>query len=251
MRTSRTRAGRPSPKTSRSAPLPAVPPGVRLITLDNGLVLILREDPAAPVVSAQAWCRTGSIDEGRWLGAGLSHILEHMLFKGTTTRGPGRIDQEVQEAGGYMNAYTAFDRTVYWINVPNTGARVAIDILCDILQNATLPEEELAKEMDVIRREMDMNQDDPQQRSARRLFETAYSRSPYRLTIIGYPDIFNEVRREDVFTYYRERYAPNNVFFVVVGNMQADAVEEQIRAAFAPVKARPIPPAVLPEEPRQ
>jgi zinc protease len=222
-----------------------------MVTLDNGLVLILREDPAAPVVSAQAWCRTGSIDEGRWIGAGLSHLLEHMLFKGTTTRGSGRIDQEVQDAGGYMNAYTSFDRTVYWINVPNTGARVALDILCDIIQNATLPADELAKEMDVIRREMDMNQDDPHHRSARRLFETAYTRSPYRFTIIGYPDIFNEVSREDVFAYYRERYAPNNVFFVVVGDIKADAVEEQIRAAFASSKARSLPPAVLPDEPRQ
>ena len=77
--------------------------------------------------------------EGKWLGAGLSHVLEHMLFKGTTTRPGSRIDQEVQDAGGYMNAYTSFDRTVYHINVPNTGARVAIDILCDIMQNASLP----------------------------------------------------------------------------------------------------------------
>jgi zinc protease len=174
-----------------------------------------------------------------------------MLFKGTTTRPAGRIDQEVQEAGGYMNAYTSFDRTVYWINVPNTGARTAIDILCDIAQHASLPEEELAKEMDVIRREMDMNHDDPGQKSARRLFEVAYTRSPYRFTIIGYPDIFNEVRRADVAAYYREKYAPNNIFFVVVGDIRAAEAEEQIRAAFAKAKARPLPAAALPEEPRQ
>src|SRR2546426_9779732 len=126
--------------------IPAQPPGVRVTTLDNGLTIITHEDHSAPVVSAQAWCKTGSIDEGKWLGAGLSHMLEHMLFKGTKTRGSGRIDQEVQEAGGYMNAYTSFDRTVYWINVPNTGACVAIDILCDIVQNPTLPAREMAKE---------------------------------------------------------------------------------------------------------
>ena len=231
--------------------MPAIPPGVRVVTLDNGLTLILREDHSAPVVSAQAWCRAGSIDEGRWLGAGLSHILEHMLFKGTTTRPAGRIDQEVQDAGGYMNAYTSFDRTVYWINVPNTGARVALEILCDIMQHATLPADELTKELDVIRREMDMGQDDPGQRSGRRLFETAYTRSPYRFTIIGYPDIFNEVRREDVHHYYREKYAPNNLFFVVVGDIQAGEVEEQIRSAFAQTKARALPPSVLPHEPKQ
>jgi zinc protease len=242
---------RPKPFKTLAASLLAVPPGVRVTTLPSGLTLILHEDHSAPVVSAQAWCKAGSIDEGRWLGAGLSHCLEHMLFKGTATRPASRIDQEVQEAGGYMNAYTSFDRTVYWINVPNTGARTAIDILCDIMQHATLPEEELAKEMDVIRREMDMNQDDPGQRSARRLFETAYTLSPYRCTIIGYPDIFNELKREDIFNYYREKYAPNNVFFVVVGDIQAAEVEEQINAAFANAKTRPMPPAALPEEPPQ
>src|SRR5579872_7593595 len=195
--------------------IPSIPPGVKLTTLDNGLTIIIREDHSAPVVSAQAWCNTGSICEGKWLGAGLSHVLEHMLFKGTTSRPGSRIDQEVQEAGGYMNAYTSFDRTVYHIDVPNTGATKAIDILCDIMQHATLPPDELAKEMDVIRREMDMNVDDPNRRASRRLFETAYTKSPYRFTIIGYPDIFNEVRTEDIVGYYRERYAPNNIFYVV------------------------------------
>src|SRR3979409_1514673 len=176
------------------AEIPTLPPGVKLSRLENGLTIIVREDHSAPVVSVQAWSMTGSINEGNWLGAGLSHVLEHMLFKGTTTRGAGRIDQEVQDAGGYMNAYTSFDRTVYWINVPNTGARVAIDVLCDIVQNETLPADQLVKELDVIRREMDMGQDDPGRRSSRRLFEVAYTRSPYRHTIIGYLDIFNQLR---------------------------------------------------------
>ena len=230
---------------------PSPPAGVTLTTLDNGLTIIVREDRSAPVVSAQAWCMAGSIHEDRWLGAGLSHMLEHMLFKGTTTRPGSRIDQEVQEAGGYMNAYTSFDRTVYHIDVPNTGARIAIDILCDIMQNATLPADELAKEQDVIRREMDMNVDDPGRRAGRRLFETAYTRSPYRFTVIGYPDIFNELKPEDIRAYYREKYAPNNVFYVVVGDVKNDDVIAQIRAAYEKSKARPSPPMVLPEEPLQ
>lgn len=233
------------------AEIPPLPPGTRWVTLDNGLTIVVREDHSAPVVSAQAWCRAGSIHEGRWLGAGLSHVLEHMLFKGTTTRPGSRIDQEVQEAGGYMNAYTSFDRTVYWINVPNTGATVAVDILCDIMQHASLPEAELAKEMDVIRREMDMCHDDPGRHSSRRLFETAYTVSPYRYTIIGYPDVFNQLRREDIVAYYREHYAPNNVFFVIAGDVQTDTVIEQIQKAFADSPARPLPPTVLPHEPRQ
>src|SRR5512135_3343432 len=209
--------------------IPAIPPGVRLTTLDNGLVLIVREDHSAPVVSAQAWCMAGSIHEDKWLGAGLSHVLEHMLFKGTSTRPGARIDQEVQEAGGYMNAYTSFDRTVFHIDVPSTGTTVALDILCDIMQHATLPADEMEKEKQVIVREMDMNTDDPGRRASRRLFETAYTRSPYRFTIIGYPDLFNDLKAEDLQAYYHEKYAPNNTFFVVVGDIEAADALAQIR----------------------
>ena len=228
--------------------IPSIPPGVTLTTLDNGLTIIVREDHNAPVVSAQAWCGAGSIHEGRWLGAGLSHVLEHMLFKGTTTRPGSRIDQEVQEAGGYMNAYTSFDRTVYHIDVPNTGAVKAIDILCDIMQHATLPPNELAKEMDVIRREMDMSQDDPGRRASRRLFEVAYTKSPYRFTIIGYPDIFNELKPDDIRGYYHEKYAPNNVFYVIAGDVKNSVVVAQIKTAYAKTKSRAMPPLVLPLE---
>ena len=231
--------------------MPDIFPNAKLHTLQNGLTIIVREDHSAPVVSAQAWCKTGSIDEGKWLGAGLSHVLEHMLFKGTTTRGAGRIDQEVQDVGGYMNAYTSFDRTVYWINAPNTGAKVAIDVLCDIMQNATLPADELAKELDVIRREMDMNQDDPNRRASRRLFETAFVRSPYRFTIIGYPEIFNELQPQDILAYYRERYTPGNTFFVVVGDVKHDEVISQITEAFSKSKLKTLLPTLLPRELKQ
>lgn len=238
-------------KSNPGNDIPSIPPGVTITTLENGLVIIVREDHSAPVVSAQAWCGAGSIHEGRWLGAGLSHVLEHMLFKGTSTRPGSRIDQEVQEAGGYMNAYTSFDRTVYHIDAPNTGTRTAVDILCDIMQNASLPPDELAKEMDVIRREMDMGHDDPGRRASRRLFEVAYTKSPYRFTVIGYPDIFNELRPQDIRSYYQEKYAPNNVFYVVAGDVKNADVVAQIKAAYAHTKARALTPTVLPAEPGQ
>src|ERR1044071_10146310 len=231
--------------------IPAIPAGVKLTTLENGLTIIVREDHSAPVVSAQAWCMAGSVHEGKWLGAGLSHVLEHMLFKGTTTRPASRIDQEVQEAGGHMNAFTSFDRTVYHIDVPNTGARVAIDILCDIMQHATLPADELEKEKQVIVRDMDMNVDDPARRASRRLFESAYTKSPYRFTVIGYPDIFHEVKHDDLLAYYREKYSPNNVFYVIAGDLNAGDVVQQVREAYSQSKARAIPPVVLPVEPPQ
>ncbi|MCX7722392.1 MAG: insulinase family protein [Verrucomicrobiae bacterium] len=230
---------------------PAPPPGVQLIRLENGLHIILCEDHSAPVVSVQAWAMTGSMHEGKWLGAGLSHILEHMLFKGTRTRDGARIEQEIQAVGGYINAYTSFDRTVYWINAPSSGVAVALDVLCDVMQNATLPEDELAREMSVIRREMDMCEDDPHLRSSRRLFEVAYTRSPCRFPVIGCPDIFELLKPADIREYYHERYVPNNIFFVVVGDINPEAVEAQIRQAFAGTKGKPLPQVYIPDEPKQ
>src|SRR5678810_548140 len=117
------------------------------------------------------------------------------------------------------------------------------------MQNATLPPEEVEKEKQVILREMDMNTDDPGRRSSRRLFETAYTRSPYRLTVIGYPDIFNELKAGDIRDYYRNKYTSNNIFYVVVGDIDREEVVTQIREAYAKTKARSMPPMVLPEEP--
>lgn len=219
--------------------------------LENGLEIITQVRKNHPVAAIQVWCRAGSLHEGNWLGAGLSHVLEHMLFKGTETRPPGKIDQEIQDVGGNMNAYTSFDHTVYYINVPSEGVPVAIDILCDITQNATLPDEELESEKDVILREMDMLKDDPGRRSSRRLFETAYSISPLRYPIIGLPDIYNQVTREDVFAYYRKKYIPNNLFFVIVGDIDEAAVVGQIEKHFSQRRATPLPPDYIPNEPAQ
>src|SRR5712672_2338356 len=128
--------------------------------LPNGLTIIVQEDRSAPVASVQAWCATGSINEDQHLGAGLSHILEHMLFKGTKTQSANQIAQSIQNVGGYINAYTSFDRTVFWIDVPKDGVATALDILADAMMNSTLPPKEYMKEQEVIRREFAMGLDD-------------------------------------------------------------------------------------------
>src|SRR5881398_245432 len=128
--------------------------------LTNGLTVIVQEDHSAPVASVQAWCSTGSIDEDQHLGAGLSHILEHMLFKGTKTRSTNEIAQKIQDVGGYINAYTSFDRTVFWIDLPKDGIATALDVLADAMMNSTMPPEEYQKEQEVIRREFAMGLDD-------------------------------------------------------------------------------------------
>src|SRR5215210_4910936 len=219
--------------------------------LPNGLTVIVQEDHSAPVASVQAWCATGSIDEDEHLGAGLSHILEHMLFKGTKTRPANAIAQAVQDVGGYINAYTSFDRTVYWIDVPKAGVSDALDILSDAMMNSTLPVEEYGKEQEVIRREFAMGFDDPDRMAGQLLFATAYQRHPYRLPVIGLLDIFNQLTQEQVMRYYKTRYVPNNLTFVVVGDVDAANIQQQLGALFREHPARSLKPTFIPPEPKQ
>jgi zinc protease len=219
--------------------------------LANGLTLIVQEDRSAPVVSVQAWCGTGSIDENAHLGAGLSHILEHMLFKGTKTLGSSAIAQKIQDVGGYINAYTSFDRTVYWIDVPKGGASVALEVLSDTMMNSILPPDEYAKEQEVIRREFAMGMDDPDRMAGQLLFATAFQRHPYRLPVIGQLEIFNQLTQEDVMRYYKTRYVPNNITFIVVGDVDAEAVTQQLDAIFKDYPAKSLQPIYIPSEPPQ
>ena len=219
--------------------------------LSNGLILLVHEDRSAPVASVQVWVGTGSIHEGRHLGAGLSHLLEHMLFKGTETRSTNAIAQSVQDEGGYINAYTSFDRTVYWIDVPKAGLHTAIDLLADACMNSTLPADEFVKEQEVIRREFAMVADDPDRVNSQQLFTTAYREHPYQHPVIGHLDIFNTLTRDEVMAYYKARYVPNNLVFVVVGDVDAAAVLGQLETFFAPFPRRALPPIFLPPEPPQ
>jgi len=220
-------------------------------TLPNGLTIIVQEDHSAPVASVQAWCETGSITEDKQLGAGLSHILEHMLFKGTATRHPNEIAQAVQNAGGYINAYTSFDRTVFWIDIPAKGVATAIDILSDAMMNSTLPPEEYTKEQEVIRREFAMGYDNPDRMSSLTLFANAFSVHPYRHPVIGHIEVYNKLTREDVMAYYKSRYVPNNLFFVVTGDVDAEKVYQQLGAYFEKYPRQALAPVYIPQEPPQ
>ena len=219
--------------------------------LPNGLTIIVQEDRSAPVASVQAWCATGSIDEDAHLGAGLSHILEHMLFKGTKTRSTNQIAQKIQDVGGYINAYTSFDRTVFWIDVPKDGVATALDVLADAMMNSTLPPEEYQKEQEVIRREFAMGMDDPDRMAGLLLFATAYQRHPYRFPVIGEIEIYNQLTQEQVMQYYKTRYVPNNLTFLVVGDVDAQKVRQQLTELFKPYPEKSLKPVFIPAEPPQ
>src|SRR5881394_453891 len=235
-----------------SASLISFPPSTaQKWILPNGLTVIVQEDHSAPVASVQAWCATGSIDEDQHLGAGLSHILEHMLFKGTKTRSANEIAQKIQDVGGYINAYTSFDRTVFWIDVPKDGVATALDILADAMMNSTLPPEEYQKEQEVIRREFAMGHDDPDRTMGQLMFKTAYQRHPYRLPVIGEIEIYNQLIQEQVMQYYKTRYVPNNLTFIVVGDVDAERVRQQLADLFKPYPEESLQTVFIPAEPPQ
>ena len=237
--------------TDDSTAISFPPSSAQKWVLPNGLTIIVQEDHSAPVASVQAWCATGSIDEDQHLGAGLSHILEHMLFKGTKTRSTNVIAQKIQDVGGYINAYTSFDRTVFWIDVPKDGVTTALDILADAMMNSTLPPEEYMKEQEVIRREFAMGLDDPDRVAGLLLFATAYQRHPYHFPVIGDIEIYNQLTQDQVMQYYKTRYVPNNLTFVVVGDVDAAKVRQQLTEFFKAYPEKSLRPVFIPEEPPQ
>ena len=202
-------------------------------TLPNGLTLILDPDPTAPVVSAQIWVETGSMHEDRFLGSGLSHFLEHMVFKGTRDYDADELADTVQAAGGHWNAYTSFDRTVYYIDGPSDSLAVFLKCLSGLVFFPVIPESEFEKEKDVIRREIDMGLDDPDNASSRLLFSTAFQIDPRRHPVIGHRHLFDAITHENLVTYHRERYTTDRCFAVISGDFDADQTRELITTLTA------------------
>jgi zinc protease len=191
-------------------------------TLPNGLTLILDPDPTAPVVSAQIWVATGSMHEDEHLGAGISHFLEHMVFKGTRDYDADTLADVVQAAGGHWNAYTSFDRTVYYIDGPSDSLPVFLKTLTGLVFYPNLPESEFEKEKDVIRREIDMGLDDPDNVASRLLFSTVFTLDPRRHPVIGHRHLFDAVSYGDLVGYHRSRYTPDRCHVVISGDFDPD-----------------------------
>lgn len=187
-------------------------------TLPNGLTLILDPDPAAPVISVQAWIATGSIHEDKKLGSGLSHFLEHMVFKGTRDFSSEGLAQAVQGGGGHWNAYTTFERTVYFIDGPSRSLETFVKCLTGLVFFPLLPESEFEGEKDVIRREIDMGLDDPNNASIRLLLSTAFAVDARRHPVIGHRHLFDEISYSDLTDYHRSRYTPDKTHLVISGD---------------------------------
>ena len=200
--------------------------------LDNGLTVLVREMPASPVVCVYALVKTGSATEGDYLGSGISHFLEHMLFKGTPEKGVGEIASHIQALGGTINASTGQDYTIYTIEVPPEAVDPALDTLADMLMNSSIDREEMEKERQVILGELRMGEDDPDHKLGEIAFENIYLQHPYHYPIIGYKKLFLEITREDIWNYYRSRYVPNNMILSIAGNVRPQDMLAKAQKVF-------------------
>jgi len=191
--------------------------------LDNGLTVLHEHQGAAHVVAWQIWVNVGGADEGPD-EAGLAHLHEHMLFKGTERRGPGEIARDIEAHGGEVNAWTSFDHTVYHTVMASQFARAGLDVLADAVRFPRFDAVELARECEVVVEEIKRADDTPGRRSSRDLFETSYAVHPYRLPVLGTPESVRATTRERILGFYRRHYTPEAMTLIAVGDVPLDSV---------------------------
>ncbi|MBI2919906.1 MAG: insulinase family protein [Planctomycetes bacterium] len=224
---------------------------LRREVLENGAVILVKEDHNMPVVTLQAWFRVGSVTEGENLGQGLSHFVEHMIFKGTEKQKPGDYARAVRAAGGALNAYTHFERTVFHCTIRSEFFDPVLESFSDVIQHSKMDPEEAKKEQQVIVNELKMYLDDPNRLIQYAFNETAWRSHPCRHPIGGYLDQFLKLQPEEVGRYFRRFYVPNNMIFIVVGDVDGADAMDKAKKALAGFERKALPPVVLPEEPEQ
>ena len=212
-------------------------------TLPNGLTVLVEENHAAPVVAIQVWVKVGSADELPD-EAGLAHLHEHMLFKGTARRGPGEIARNIERCGGEINAWTSFDQTVYHVVLGSRFFAEGLDVLADAVTSAAFDPDELSREIEVVCEEIKRSEDSPSRKLSRELFAASYARHPYGKPVIGTEGSVRSFTREGILKFYRRWYHPENAVLVVVGDVHAAEAVRQAEKLFAfPAGAfRPAPP---------
>ncbi len=205
-------------------------------TLENGLTVLISEIPSSSVVSVYGLVKTGSATEGKFLGAGLSHFMEHMLFKGTEKRGVGEISHEIQAMGGEVNASTSFDFTIFTITVPGAKFDQGLDILSDMLMHSKFDPDQINKEREVVYGEMRLYKDRPGNYLSDMVRQVAYTQHPYKIPIIGYEELLRKLNNQSFVEYYKERYIPDNMIISVAGNVDAEATLAKVKEAFKDFK---------------
>lgn len=232
-----------APRTNEAA--------VRETMLGNGLRVIVKEDHRSPVVVSQLWYRVGSADEEPG-HTGVSHALEHMMFKGTRRYGPGEFSRIVAENGGSENAFTGRDYTVYFQQLEKSRLPIAFELEADRMQNLLLRRRDFAREIKVVMEERRLRTDDqPDALLYEKFMTAAYRVSPYRNPVIGWMPDLKRMTVDDVRAWYRRWYVPNNATLVVVGDVEPEAVFDLARQYFGHIPRRPIARRLPPSEPAQ
>ncbi|MDX1592116.1 MAG: pitrilysin family protein, partial [Balneolaceae bacterium] len=191
---------------------------VEKTTLDNGLKIVTEHIESIKSVSAGIWVKTGSRNESDEL-AGVTHFLEHMLFKGTENRSAYDIAQSMESVGGYLNAFTSTEYTCYFARCLDTQLEKALDVLSDMVRNSVFPEDELEKEKKVVLEEMKMYKDSPDDFVFELFSSRVFDNHPIGRPIIGFEETVSAFTRDNLFDYMAERYRPDNLLVAVAGHV--------------------------------
>jgi len=220
---------------------PDLHPTPERVRLANGLTAVLQPHDAAEVAAVQLWVRAGARDEGPE-EAGLSHFIEHLLFKGTPSRGPGVIDQTISGLGGEMNAATSQDWTYFHVVLPAARLEIALDILADAAQHAAFDPVEVERERHVVLEEIRRAEDTPSAALWRVLSRGHFGEHAYGRPVLGTAESIAGVPHGTILDYFRRSYVPNNATVVVAGSMPAAESREAVTRAFGGWAPSPLPP---------
>ncbi|MES9963758.1 MAG: pitrilysin family protein [Candidatus Sedimenticola sp. 20ELBAFRAG] len=224
---------------------------VHEFSLDNGMKVIVKEDHRAPIVVSQVWYKVGSSYEPDGV-TGVSHVLEHMMFKGTDSHPPGEFSRIISANGGDENAFTGRDYTAYYQKLSADRLEVSFELEADRMRNLTLPEEEFAKELEVVKEERRLRTEDkPTSLTYEQFNAQAYSSLPYGNPVIGWMNDLDNMEVSDLRDWYRLWYAPNNATLVVVGDVQFQEVRKLAEKYFGPLKTENTPRTKPLREPPQ
>lgn len=218
---------------------------------ENGLKVLIIENHKAPVATFQVWYRTGSRNEPAGK-SGLSHLLEHMMFKGTPRYGPSVFSKIIQKNGGTDNAYTTQDYTVYFEISSSDRTMLAFDLEADRMQNLTLDPKEVLSERSVVMEERRLRyEDDPQNSLFEEVVAAAYKVHPYQRPVIGWMSDLESIERDDLYKYYKVTYSPNNAVIVIVGDVKTDQIIEHANKSFGHIQSGPLRKSTASSEPDQ
>jgi zinc protease len=228
--------------------------GATVAELANGMTVIIKPTRTAPVVCVRAYVRAGGMYEGKWLGCGLSHLLEHLVAGEAIHDGGGSkkttpTKDRTAEIGGQSNAYTTLDHTCYYIAAASSKTSLCIDLIADWMTKAAITKPDFEREHGVVQRELEMGKDDPRRQMWYANAANSYPGHPASVPVIGFAPVLAKVTHQDVLDYHSKMYVPQNMIFCVVGDVDVDATLKQISSATANFKRRKQPELLLPEPP--